>query len=81
VLDSFGTRIWCVDKTSYLSVDNPMASREFGNRMADRVRSTGVIRVASANPGCEMQLRAHLGGAHDVAHPIEWYLRALEGGE
>jgi glycolate oxidase iron-sulfur subunit len=71
----------CCGAAGLYTIDNPMASRELGNRMADRVRSTGVIRVASANPGCEMQLRAHLGSGHQVAHPIEWYLRALEGGE
>ena len=25
-----------------------------------------------------MQLRSHLGGDYEVAHPIEWYLRAIE---
>jgi Fe-S oxidoreductase len=36
-----------------------------------------VSRVASANPGCEMQLRSSLGGDHEIAHPIEWYLSAI----
>jgi hypothetical protein len=34
--------------------------------------------VASANPGCEMQLRSALGPGYDLAHPIEWYLRAVK---
>jgi hypothetical protein len=24
-----------------------------------------------------MQLRSALGGGHEIAHPIEWYLKAL----
>jgi glycolate oxidase iron-sulfur subunit len=55
----------------------PQASQELGNRKADQIRSTGVSRVASANPGCEMQLRSALGVGYEIAHPIEWYARAV----
>ena len=41
-------------------------------------RSTGVKKVGSANPGCEMQLRSHLDDDYVVAHPIEWYMAAIE---
>ena len=55
----------------------PEASAQLGNQKADQVRSTGVTRVASANPGCEMQLRSYLEDNYEIAHPIEWYLAAL----
>jgi Fe-S oxidoreductase len=53
------------------------ASGRLGERKADQVRVTGAVKVASANPGCEMQLRSHLGPGYDIRHPIEWYLDAL----
>ena len=46
-------------------------------RIADLVRSSGVTIVASANAGCEMQLRAHLGRRFRVAHPVELYAERL----
>lgn len=48
-----------------------------GLRKAEQVRDAGPVIVASANPGCEIQLRYHLGGAFEVVHPIELYWRAL----
>jgi Fe-S oxidoreductase len=35
--------------------------------------------VASANAGCEMQLRRFLGDDYKVRHPIEYYAMALRG--
>ena len=40
--------------------------------------ATGTRLVASANPGCEMQLRSHLGSDYRVAHPVELYWEALQ---
>ena len=39
--------------------------------------STGAALLASANPGCEMQLRAHLDEGYQVRHPVEIYHEAL----
>lgn len=68
----------CCGAAGIYTILEPEASEALGNQKADQVRSTGVTRVASANPGCEMQLRSHLGVEYEVAHPIEWYLRAIE---
>jgi glycolate oxidase iron-sulfur subunit len=67
----------CCGAAGLYTVLQPEASQELGNRKADQVRSTGVKRVASANPGCEMQLRSALGDGFEIAHPIEWYLQAI----
>lgn len=67
----------CCGAAGLYTVLQPQASQELGNRKAAQVRSTGVMRVASANPGCEMQLRASLGDGYDIRHPIEWYHDAL----
>jgi glycolate oxidase iron-sulfur subunit len=69
----------CCGAAGLYTVLQPGASGELGNRKADQVRSTGVMRVASANPGCEMQLRSSLGAGFEIAHPIEWYLQAVNG--
>ena len=68
----------CCGAAGLYTVLQPEASEKLGRQKADRIRSKGPELVASANPGCEMQLRAFLGGAHRVAHPIELYLEALE---
>lgn len=68
----------CCGAAGIYSVLQPEASAQLGNQKADQVRSTGVKRVASANPGCEMQLRSHLGESYEIAHPIEWYLMAID---
>ncbi|MGH8953297.1 MAG: (Fe-S)-binding protein [Acidimicrobiia bacterium] len=67
----------CCGAAGLYTMLQPEASQELGNRKADQIRSTGVSRVASANPGCEMQLRSTLGSGYEIAHPIEWYLQAV----
>ena len=67
----------CCGAAGLYTVLQPEASQELGNRKAAQIRSTGVSRVASANPGCEMQLRSALGPGYEIAHPIEWYLSAI----
>lgn len=67
----------CCGAAGMYTVLQPEASGRLGAQKADQVRATGVVRVASANPGCEMQLRAYLDAEYEVRHPIEWYLDAL----
>jgi glycolate dehydrogenase iron-sulfur subunit len=68
----------CCGAAGLYTLLQPEASQQLGNQKAAQVRSTGVTSVASANPGCEMQLRSALGPGYEVAHPIEWYLQALD---
>ena len=77
-IDSAGL---CCGAAGLYVVLQPEASRELGNQKADQIRSTGVMKVGSANPGCEMQLRSHLEDNYEIAHPIEWYLRAIQADE
>jgi glycolate oxidase iron-sulfur subunit len=71
----------CCGAAGIYSVLRPQASDELGVMKAAQVEATGVAAVASANPGCEMQLRAHLGRDFRVAHPVEWYLESLLAAE
>ncbi len=67
----------CCGAAGMYTVLQPEASGQLGDQKADQVRATGAKRVASANPGCEMQLRSHLEANYDIRHPIEWYLEAI----
>ncbi|MDH3189773.1 MAG: (Fe-S)-binding protein [Acidimicrobiia bacterium] len=69
----------CCGAAGLYTVLQPETSAALGEKKAELVRSTGHDLVASANPGCEMQLRSHLGNDYRVAHPIELYLEALDG--
>jgi glycolate oxidase iron-sulfur subunit len=67
----------CCGAAGMYTVMQPETSDRLGAQKADQVRATGVVKVASANPGCEMQLRSHLEAEYEIKHPIEWYLDAL----
>ena len=71
----------CCGAAGMYTVLQPEASERLGNQKADQVRSTGVEKVASANPGCEMQLRSHLEARYEIRHPIEWYWEAVTAEE
>lgn len=67
----------CCGAAGMYTVHQPEASGRLGDQKAAQVRTSGATKVASANPGCEMQLRSHLDADHEIKHPIEWYLEAL----
>lgn len=67
----------CCGAAGIYSLRYPETSAELGRRKAVEVEATGSTLVASANPGCEMQLRQHLGDYYRVAHPVELYRDAL----
>jgi glycolate oxidase iron-sulfur subunit len=68
----------CCGAAGIYSLLHPGASHRLGVTKAAEVAATGSTVVASANPGCEMQLRRYLEGWYRLAHPIELYLEALE---
>jgi len=67
----------CCGAAGLYVLTNPETSDELGAKKADQVRASGATLVASANPGCEMQLRTNLGSPYEVKHPIEIYAEAL----
>jgi glycolate oxidase iron-sulfur subunit len=69
----------CCGAAGIYSLLRPEASFELGRRKADQVRVSGSTLVASANAGCEIQLRSQLESTYRIAHPIELYLEALRG--
>lgn len=67
----------CCGAAGIYQLDNPDTGDELGRRKAAAVVSTGSTIVASANAGCEMQLRRHLGVDVRICHPVELYAEAL----
>ena len=67
----------CCGAAGFYSILRPETSARLGGDKADQIRRTGAMLVASANPGCEMQLRSRLETDYRVAHPVELYLQAL----
>ena len=76
VLDADAGGLCCGAAGTYM-IDYPDTSAELGRRKAAAVVSTGASVVASANAGCEMQLRRFLDDGYDVRHPVEIYARRL----
>jgi glycolate oxidase iron-sulfur subunit len=71
----------CCGAAGIYSVLQPSTSSELGERKAAQVRGSGATLVASANPGCEMQLRSYLGDSYQVMHPVELYWKAMTSGD
>jgi glycolate oxidase iron-sulfur subunit len=69
----------CCGAAGLYQVLQPAASSELRRAKADAIVGTGVAVVASANPGCVMQLAAgvrELGADVEVVHPVELLDRA-----
>ena len=66
----------CGAAGTYSMFQSRMAA-QLGELKKSEVEASGVTEVASANPGCEMQLRGFLGSSYRIAHPVEWYLEAV----
>ncbi len=71
----------CCGAAGLYSLLRPHTAREFGEQKAAQIRAVGSTVVASANPGCEMQVRAHLESWYRVAHPIELYWESIQDEE
>ncbi len=67
----------CCGAAGAYSLLRPETSAALGSAKAKEVSATGCSTVATANPGCEMQLRGHLGDEVRVAHPLELYAEVL----
>jgi len=69
----------CCGAAGLYNVLEPAMSSELRMRKAEALASTGARVVASANPGCTMQIAAglrELGTAAEVVHPVELLDRA-----
>jgi glycolate oxidase iron-sulfur subunit len=70
----------CCGSAGIYNVMQPEAAEKLGRRKADNLRATGAQVIAAANPGCTMQIAAHLDGdGIRIVHPIELLDRSLRG--
>ena len=73
---------WCCGSAGIYNITQPEMSRRLLMRKLDQVASTGAACVASANPGCCVQLEA---GVRDrkmnveIVHPVTLLARAYRG--
>jgi len=73
----------CCGSAGVYNLLEPGSADDIGRRKAEAVLSTKATLLASANPGCSLQIRRMLeekGGAVEAAHPIEILDRAIRGG-
>jgi glycolate oxidase iron-sulfur subunit len=72
----------CCGAAGLYNVTEPEMSGRLMREKAEAVRDTGAAIVASANPGCTLQLRAglrELGVDVEVLHPVQLLDRAGNG--
>jgi glycolate oxidase iron-sulfur subunit len=70
----------CCGSAGIYNVMQPEAAEKLGARKAANLLATGAQVIAAANPGCTMQIAAHLDGRPiPVVHPIELLDRSLRG--
>ncbi len=67
----------CCGAAGVYQLDHPDIACALGEAKAEQVAQTGASLVASANAGCEMQLRRYLDAGFTVLHPVEIYAKQL----
>jgi glycolate oxidase iron-sulfur subunit len=68
----------CCGAAGIYAATQPELAGELGLDKADAIGATGAAVVASANPGCTVQLAHHLANSGiDVVHPVELLDRAM----
>jgi glycolate oxidase iron-sulfur subunit len=73
----------CCGSAGVYNLVEPASAHEIGLRKAEAVLSTKAAILASANPGCSLQIRRMVeekGATVETAHPIEIIDRAIRGG-
>lgn len=72
----------CCGSAGIYNLLEPEAARALGERKAANLLATKPDAIASGNPGCSLQIRAHLtraGSQLPIYHPIELLDRSLRG--
>jgi glycolate oxidase iron-sulfur subunit len=70
----------CCGSAGIYNVMQPEAAEQLGKRKAANLLATGAEVIAAANPGCTMQIAAHLDGRPvRVLHPMEVLDASLRG--
>jgi glycolate dehydrogenase iron-sulfur subunit len=68
---------WCCGSAGVYALTQPAQAEALLDRKVGHIKSTGAAIVATANPGCQLQIARGLGeSAISVAHPISLLARA-----
>ncbi len=73
----------CCGSAGIYNLTQPDTAAELGRQKARWLLDTGADAIAAANPGCTLQLQAHLrelGRPLPVYHPLELIHRSISGG-
>jgi glycolate oxidase iron-sulfur subunit len=73
----------CCGSAGIYNLTRPEAAAELGARKADNLLATGAEAIAAANPGCTLQIAAHLerkGQPMALLHPMQLLARSIEAG-
>jgi glycolate oxidase iron-sulfur subunit len=69
----------CCGSAGIWNLLNPEPAAELGRRKAANLMATRPDAIAAANPGCALQIAAHLERKLPIYHPSELLLMAIEG--
>ncbi len=70
----------CCGSAGIYNLTRPEAAAELGARKADNLLATGAEAIAAANPGCTLQITAHLerkGRPLELVHPMQLLARSI----
>ena len=73
----------CCGSAGIYNLTRPEAARQLGERKADNLLATGAAAIAAANPGCTLQIAAHLerkGRPLPLVHPMQLLAQSIVGG-
>ncbi len=72
----------CCGSAGIYNLLQPEAARALGQRKAENLLATGAEAIASGNPGCTLQIAAHLreqGRPLPIYHPVQLLDRSMRG--
>jgi glycolate oxidase iron-sulfur subunit len=73
----------CCGSAGIYNLTRPDAAGDLGVRKADNLLATGADVIAAANPGCTLQIAAHLqrkGRPLEILHPMQLLARSIASG-
>jgi len=74
----------CCGSAGIYNLTRPEPASRLGERKADNLLATGAEAIAAANPGCTLQISAHLerkGRPLPLLHPMQLLHRSITGGD
>ena len=73
----------CCGSAGIYNLTRPAAAAQLGARKAEQLLATGADAIAAANPGCTLQIAAHLrrkGEERPLLHPMQLLAQSIEAG-